>query len=373
MTRIAIDTSSFPVGGQERQVAQLARGLALGGHYVLLLINKRGEAFREILGHPGIEVVELQRMSRYDARVLWDIVHRLRGFRAQVVLCVGYNATFWGRIAALALGIPVLTAEHESLRAHRRRDIAFTNWVLGPLTRAVVACASGQKPYLVAERNPAEKIVVIRNGVDPVQFRPDKDHGALMRRSWGVPDNATLLGLIAAHRAEKRHDRFIRLVETCSAEGADVYGVMVGGGELLERNRRVAAASPAAERLVVAGPASDMTSVYSACDIVVLTSDGIEVFPLSFLEAQACGVPVVGFDLSGVGETMRDGVTGYLVAGDDEAEMVRRVLDLSFDPALRQSMGAAGRAWVSENLTVDSMVAAYEELLEHVAAARGLA
>jgi glycosyltransferase involved in cell wall biosynthesis len=366
VTRIAIDISAFPVGGQERQVAQLARGLALEGDSVLLLINKRGRAFRDILSHPGIKVVELERMSRYDVRVLWDIARRLHSFRAQVLLCVGYNATLWGRIAAIALGTPVLTAEHQSVRAFRRCDIDLANWVLGPFTSAVVACASAQQPYLVAERNPVGKIVVIRNGVDPIVFRPEEERRALLRRAWGVPDEATLVGIVAAHRAEKRHDRFIRLVETCSAEGADVYGVMVGGGELLETNRNAASASPSAGRMVVAGPVSDMPSAYCACDIVVLMSD-IEVFPLSFLEAQACSVPVVGFDLCGVRETMRDGVTGYLVPRDDEAGMARRVLELSRDPVLRQSMGAAGRAWVSEVLTIDSLVAAYETLLERVA------
>lgn len=364
--RVAIDTSSFLVGGAEHQVAQLARGLATGGHSVLLLINKRGSAFRDVLSHPDIEVVELGRMSRYDVRVLWDIARRLHSFDAQVLLCVSYTATLWGRIAAIALRTPVLTAEHTSLHGWRRRDMELANWVLGPFTRAVVACASAQQPYLVADRNPAGKIVVIRNGVDPVEFRPERKSGARMRRAWGVPSQATLVGIVAAHRAEKRHDRFIRLVETCVAEGVDVYGVMIGGGDLLEQNRHAASASAATGRLIVAGPVSDMPSAYRACDVVVLTSDSVETFPLSFLEAQACCVPVVGFDIGGVGETMRDGLTGYLVPQDDETGMARRVLELLRDPALRQSIGAAGRAWVSENLTVDSMVAAYETLLGQV-------
>ena len=368
--RVAIDVPTFAVGGMEHQVAQLARGLATRGHSVLLIINKHGGAFRDVLSDPNIEVVELERMSRSDVRVLWDVASRLRSFGAQVLVCEIYNATLWGRIAAIALGVPVLTAEHVSVRARRRRDMEFSNCVLGPFTHAVVACASAQLPYLVAERNPVGKIVVIPNGVDPVQFRPDIERGARMRRDWGLPDHATVVGIVAAHRAEKRHDRFIRLIENCTAEGADVYGVMIGGGELLEDNRAAASASLAAGRIVVAGPVSDMPSAYCACDVVVLTSDSVEVFPLSFLEAQACSVPVVGFDLCGVGETMQDGVTGYLVAPDDQAGMARRILELSCDPILRQSMGAAGRAWVSQNLTVDAMVAAYEALLEDALGAR---
>jgi glycosyltransferase involved in cell wall biosynthesis len=347
-------------------VAQLARGLATRGHSVLLLINKRGGAFADTLSHPNIQLVEFGRMSRYDVRVLGDIARGLRLFRADVLLCVGFNATFWGRLAAIGLRTPVITAEHESVRQHRRYGIPFANWLLGSFTHTVVACASAQKPYLIAECNPAEKIVVIPNGVDPARFRPERERGASLRRAWGIPKNATLVGIVAAHRAEKRHDVFVRLVENCSAD-ANVYGVMVGDGALIERNRDVASASPAAGRLVVAGPVQDMPAAYSACDVIVLTSDAVEVFPLSFLEAQACGVPVVGFALCGVPETMQDGATGYSIAPGDEAGMAQRVLELSRDPSLRESMGVAGRAWVAESLTVDSMVSAYEVQLDRAA------
>jgi len=362
--RVAIDVTSFPVGGQERQVAQLTRGLAERGHSVLLLINKRGDAFRDMLDHPNVEVIELRRESRSDIRVVTDIARRLRLFSAGVVLCVGYTATLWGRLGAVARGIPVLTAEHESLPVKPKHDRTFVNRVLGSSTRAVVACASAQLPYLVAQGNPGAKVVVIHNGVDPAQFRPGREQGVSLRRAWGVPDQVIVVGIVATHRPEKRHDRFIRLIETCVAEGANVYGVMIGDGELLESNRNAAAASPAAHRLIVAGSTSDMRSAYCACDVAVLTSDSIEVFPLSFLEAQACGVPVVGFDLAGVSETMRDGETGYVVPAGDEALMAQRTLELASAPDLRHAMGTAGRAWVSANLTVDSMVVAYESLLQ---------
>ncbi len=365
--RVAIDITSFPVGGQERQVAQLAFGLASRGHSVLLVINKSGSAFRDTLDHPGVEVVELGRLSRYDLRVLPDIVRRLRAFRPDVVLCVGYNATLWGRIAAVVLRIPVVTAEHESTQIRRKLDRVLTNRMLAPFTRAVVACASGQTQYLIADGCPADKIVVIQNGVDSSQFKPQRDRGLALRQEWGVPEGAVLVGIVATHRPEKRHDRFIALIETCLVSGVDIYGVMIGDGDLQEDNQRAALSSSASDHLIVAGDVSDMPAVYNACDVVVLVSDSVEVFPLAFIEAEACGVPVVGFDIGGVGETMRDGVTGYLVTADDEDLLARRVVELSTDPALRRSMGDAGRSWVSEHLTVEVMVSTYETLLKGVA------
>ena len=116
--------------------------------------------------------------------------------------------------------------------------------------------------------------------------------------------------LAAAHRPEKRHDRFVSLIERLHGYGTRAWGVMVGGGPLLERTAALAKTSPASDWLRVTGPIVDMPAAYSAADLVVLVSDA-ETFPLSFLEAQACEVPVVGMDAGGVRETLVEGRDRY--------------------------------------------------------------
>lgn len=363
--RIAVDISSLQFGGKERQVTDLAVGLAERGDDVVVVVNKSATAFLDRLRRPGIDVVELHREGRFDARVLPGIRRVLREFRPDVLLCVNFNATMWGRLAALGTGVPVVTAEHSTTRPVARPEIGLSNRILAPMTAAVVACASAQVPDLVAEGNPGDRVAVIHNGVDPDVFRRDEDLSSAVRDEWGIALDALAIGLCGAHRVEKRHDRFIRLVETLNDRGLSVHGVMVGGGELLEADRARAAASPSAAMLHVPGASEDMPAVYGALDVCVLTSDA-EAFPFAFLEAQACETPVAGFDVGGARETLAEGESGFLVPADDEAALADAVEALLSDPERRRAAGAAGRRLVVGSHTVARMVDEYRALFARV-------
>lgn len=365
--RICIDVSSLAPGGKERQVTDLAAGLAHRGHEIQLVVNKHASAYVDKPRSAGATVIELGCDRRMDPRTLFRLRAAVAAFRPEVILAVNYDATLWARIVGMHLRIPVVTAEHSSTRPTSRPEIALSNALLASRTAAVVVVARSQAPHVVAERNPADRIVVIPNGVDCSVFRPDADARERMRHSWAVPADATLIGISAAHRVEKRHDRFVRLIESLTDQEA--WGVMVGGGALLERTRDLVRTSSARDRIVVAGPVGDMPAAYAAMDMCVLTSDSVEAFPLAFLEAQASAVPVVGFDVGGVAETLVDGETGIVVRADDEAGIAATVRGLLGDPDRLAGMAAAARDHALCRLDLDSMVRAYESLLIRVAEA----
>ena len=364
--RIAFDIASLAAcGGAERQALEVASGLCERRHDVLLIVNKAAGQYAEYLDR--LPVKELHRSSRFDVRVVSDIRHTLREFRADVCVCERFNASLWGRLAAASLGCRVVVAEHAT-RAQTPLAIRITNRSLGAVTESVIACAEAQVDSLVRGGHQLGKITVVRNGVDVERFARDDQGAANVRAELGVPLGAPVVGLVAAHRPEKRHDRFISLIERLHDSGIGAWGLMVGGGPLEARSTSMARASRVAERLLVTGTRSGMPAVYSAIDAVVLVSDS-ETFPLCFLEAQACGVPVVGLDTGGVRETMLEGQTGYLVDRDDLDGMCSVVAELLVDRDRRVSMGRAGREFVARELSRDAMIDGYARVLERETAA----
>lgn len=359
--RIAFDIAAVWRGGAERQTLDVASRLSSLGHDVLLIVNKRAEPFPEYVD--SVQMVELGRTGRWDPRVLFDLRKTLRAFRADVCVCVMFNASLWGRLAAASLGCAVVVAEH-SMTDDTRLVERLTNVLLGGVTQSVIACAQAQVGELVRRGHPSRKIQVVSNGVDVERFRRNHKGAKRLRGEIGVPQDAAVVMLVAAHRAEKRHDRFILLIEELHHAGVDAWGVMVGDGPLLERTATLAAMSPVADRLRVIGPVADMPAAYSAADVVVLLSDDIETFPLSFLEAQACETPVVGMDTGGVRETFVDGRTGFLVPEGDLAGMTARVGDLLADSTRRTEMGRAGRDFVSGQLSGEATMKGYLRILE---------
>jgi glycosyltransferase involved in cell wall biosynthesis len=363
--RVLIDIGRLGRGGAERQVAQLASGLARRGHSCVLAVHKSVDAYDEYLRESGVLVRSFCRMRKYDARVFFDLVSLYRRARPDVILAVEFNATLWGRMGAVLLRTPCVTAEHAS-KTRFPAPVLLTHRLLARFTRCTVACSSAQIPYLVAAGNPRGSIVVIRNGVDVAEFYPDIVGGSGFREAVGIPSGAVVVGLVAAHRDEKRHDRFVRLIRGLHRLGIDAWGCMVGGGPLLDVTRRWARESPIADRLVITGPIVGTREAYNAFDLVALVSD-TETFPLCLLEAQACARPVIGFDVGGVRETLCPDMSGLLVRAGDEEGMAQSAASLLRDEARLRTMGGRGRKWVERNLSLDRMLDEYESLLGQVA------
>ena len=119
-------------------------------------------------------------------------------------------------------------------------------------------------------------------------------------------------------------------------------------------------------RLEPALPQERLVDFYRAADVVLIPSR-TESFGLVALEAASCGTPVVASDVGGLRTTVRDGVTGVLVAPDGPDGYARGLERLLFDDALRQAMGAAGVRYAHRydwRQAAAGLVAVYEELVD---------
>jgi phosphatidyl-myo-inositol dimannoside synthase len=93
---------------------------------------------------------------------------------------------------------------------------------------------------------------------------------------------------------------------------------------------------------------AEIAACYQACEIFALPSRG-EGFGLVYLEAMACGKPVIGGAHGGAPEVIEDGKTGYLVQHGDAGQLATSLETLLSDPALAQQMGARGRERVERD------------------------
>lgn len=148
--------------------------------------------------------------------------------------------------------------------------------------------------------------------------------------------------------------------------------LIAGGGPLREELGRTAADAGVADRVTLLGGVPDLRPYYHAADVFAFPSVArSEAYGIVQMEAMACGLPVVNTALdTGVPFVSPDGVTGITVPPADVealAAALRRLLD---DPALRQSLGRAGRERIAGELSADRMAARTLALYRAVAEAR---
>jgi phosphatidylinositol alpha-1,6-mannosyltransferase len=90
----------------------------------------------------------------------------------------------------------------------------------------------------------------------------------------------------------------------------------------------------------------------------------VEGLGIVYLEASAVGLPVVAGDSGGAPDAVREGETGFVVGGRDDAALRDRLVRLLREPELRERLGVAGRAWVQREWRWDVIAAQLTALLQ---------
>ena len=204
-------------------------------------------------------------------------------------------------------------------------------------------------------------------GVGDAHFAPPALDGAAWRTGLGLPRDAVLVTYVARLVVTKNVPLFLDVVADviAASPGLPVHGVVVAEGPERDALQAQIDQLGLTGRLHLVGSRTGpaLIDAFHAADVVLSTSD-YEGFGLSVVEAMAAAKPVVATAVGGVTDTVADGVTGLLRARGDRGGLVDAVLELVRDPALRQQMGAAGRARAQERFTVQHMVDGYVALYD---------
>ena len=261
--------------------------------------------------------------------------------------------------------VPVATANGFFASAFRRE-----------LLRAdlLIAVSRFTRDRLIATGVAPDRIEVVPNGVDVQRFTPGPAGDAVLD-AYGLRGRHVLLTL-ARLDERKGQDMTIRALPRIAAARPDVIYVIAGGGRERAHLEQLAATTGVADRVVFTGPVDDTTrlALYRACDVYVMPNrtlpDGdTEGFGLVFLEAGACGKPVIGGRAGGVPDAIVDGETGLLVNALAPEPVADACLKLLGDGELCARLGAAGRRH-ADALAWPRQVARVVELLDELVARR---
>jgi glycosyltransferase involved in cell wall biosynthesis len=185
-------------------------------------------------------------------------------------------------------------------------------------------------------------IEVVPNGVDLRRFHQAQP---LQRTDFGFNDQDILLVYAGRIAPEKNLEFLIRSFAGVAQLYPNVQLIIIGGGqkEHVEEIRPLPQELGIAHRVRFVGqiPYDDLPSYLAMCDAFV-TASVTEVHPLSVIEGMASGLPVLGIDSPGVGDSVTDRESG-LLATHDIASFTARMTYLCSDSTLRKQMGLAAR------------------------------
>jgi glycosyltransferase involved in cell wall biosynthesis len=328
------------------------------------------------LAERGCEVCVV---SEFRARGFWLRPHRLR--RLPGALVTGYRVArafhpdVWltfgterdapdalGPLLSRLLNVPYLVYKAPAKTLKVRAWPGGWRAILGRLpghllneaalraARQVVVNKPRDFTAYQCRRKLAGKVSLLLPSVCTETFKPDPAARLEVRRRLGLARDTALI--LSASRLWDRHGKkarsvafLIEQVAALAAEGRDLRLLVVGEGR--DRARLEALAAECGAPVVFAGAVEhgEMARYYSAANIFAFPGLG-EAIGIVYLEAQACGLPVVAFRGEGVASVVRDGETSLLTQPLDAVafrQILRRLLDSEEE---RQRLGQAGREFV---------------------------
>jgi phosphatidylinositol alpha-1,6-mannosyltransferase len=364
--RVAWVTNDLPPtsGGIQQFVDSLLQRTAGPDTLVLGPAPSRGQ--RELAARDDAAVP--WRVERAPGRLLptpaarrWA-AKRLAAFRPDVVVIgsvwpLGLIAARLGRAA----GAPVIGISHGAeagiargvgrrLIARAARGMAAVTYI-SAFTRGPVAGAVGP-----------ERLVHLPPGVDLGRFVPARTDARRLRESWGLAHDAVIVGCIARLVPRKGQDVLLRAWPAVRARHPEAHLVIVGEGPLRRRLERRARRLRGVH-LVGRVAWADLPAAYAALDVFAMpvrTRFGgldVEGFGISFLEAQATGIPVVVGRSGGAPETLPDARSGTVVDGRDPHEVAAAIAswleDVQGRTVVREIGPAAVARWSWDRIATD--------------------
>jgi sugar transferase (PEP-CTERM/EpsH1 system associated) len=358
-------------GGMERVMVSLITATRDRYRHAVIALAGFGAMRREI--EDVVEAcVSLDKKPGKDWSCYFRLHRVLRALKPDLVQTYNIGTLDLAPMVRLAGVRRLVHAEHgrdatdpqgNFLKYHRLR-----RW-MAPLVARYVVVSTELRDWLVDRVGVRQsKVVYIPNGVDLAKFDIEHDRPAPRRRLGDfAPPGTVLVGNVARLDRVKDHAALIAAFKIMRdrARHGNTRLIIVGDGPQREQLEKQIADLDLQETVRLLGHRDDVAELLAECDLFVLSSIA-EGMPVTLLEAIAVGLPVIATDVGGVASVVEDGVTGALVPPGDPHVLAETLGIFVVDEALRRRQGEAGRARVTTQFSLGSMVSAYVALYDEL-------
>lgn len=383
-----ISTKARPI-----RVLHVITGLQIGGAEMVLyrLLSKmdRMDFTSEVIsltanGPIGERIADLDisvlnlgmTSTKPDPRALVRLARLIQEYEPYVIQSWMYHADLMAGIANIDSGVPLIWGvRHARLDPERAKSRTIKIARLcarlsNRLPERILYCSESARAFHEELGYAREKKIVIPNGFDLTQIKPNLSARVELRSQIGLPHQAPIIGLVARYDPEKDHHNFVSAAGLLASQYPQAHFVLCGKGinwdndELVEWIDSVRMR----DRFHLLDNQEDTSRITAGFDIAALSS-ATESFPNVVGEAMACGVPCVVTDVGDAALIVGD--TGLVVPPRNPEAMAAAWMKLlNLPEEARKELGERARERIAANYSLDTMVKRYEELYQEVAGVR---
>ena len=355
----------------ELMAAQLTRSLGeLGWRSVLAFPAKPTELVAKFFEDCGAQVVTAPDISAGKAaaaRELFSMTRKTQADHVHFHFTSFLSPMVWASRLGGARGIyftdHISRAQGETPKAASGPKLHIGRFLALPYRRVFCVCDfvrsfDAARGYVASDR-----LTTLYNGIDFAHLDTGSNGGEF-RRKFGIGEDKILISQVGWLRPEKGLDIFIRAAAIAARQDDRLHFLIAGDGPNREEYVQMCRQLGLADRVTFPGLVADPLGegLYASSDILCLLSRWQEAFAYVILEAMANAKPFIGTRVGGIPEAVEDGITGYIVPTEDADQAANRMIALSRNKVLRDSLGNAAYERVRRRFDVKDQIA---KLISH--------
>lgn len=393
MPRILRIINRLNLGGPTYNAAYLSRYISPEFETMLAagMKDDSEESSEYIVEQLGLKPVYIPSMRRElsfgdDWKSYWFIRKLIKDFKPDIVHTHAAKAGTLGRLAAFHAGVPVVLHTfhghvfHSYFSPAKTKIFLSIEQYLAKKSSAIIAISPIQKKELTEKYkicNPG-KMHVVGLGFDLDRFSKKQDElRTSFRKNYHLEDDVIAIGIIGRLVSIKNHPMFIRVMKkVLSSTNKKIRAFIIGDGDERESIQECCRTEgllfnegntpPGDAAITFTSWIKNVEWALAGLDIITLTSFN-EGTPVSLIEAQAAGKPIVTTETGGIADIIINGETAFMSPSDDVSTFSSHLLKLINDDSLRNSFAAKGPGFVRDKFhyqrLVNDMTALYNNLL----------
>lgn len=201
----------------------------------------------------------------------------------------------------------------------------------------IIAVAEAAKDNLTATGVRNSKIIVIQNGVKPLEVISDEQK-KILRLNYNVADDEFLIGIVARLNEVKGHIYLLEALKMLCDEGFKIKLLIAGTGDYEQNIREKITELGIVHNVIMAGFVTDVTGIMNILDANMNASFGTEATSLSLLEGMSIGVPAIVSDFGGNPGVVTHGENGLIFETKNSLDLYQKLKMFLSDETMRQSM-----------------------------------
>jgi glycosyltransferase involved in cell wall biosynthesis len=372
MLKILNVISDSNIGGAGRVLLTFLRGFDRERFNVEVALP-RGSELRAALDGLGIAFHEVDGLAEKSLsfKGIGNLAKLIRKTRPAIVHT---HASMSARIAAkFARGVKVVYTRH-SVFPNRRFLVRFPGrQVFGTLNNftadKVIAVSPAAKDNMTETGTQPQKVVVIYNGVEPLEPLSEQETTAA-REHWGLTADDFVCSIVARLEPEKGHSYVLEAAAMLKEYQPQVKILIVGTGSQSEILQSYAQ-SEGLSNVIFTGFCNNIREIFAITDVSLNASYGTEATSLSLLEGMSLGVPAVVSDFGGNPFVVSDGMNGRVFPKNNSSALYSCIIELYENPEIYNDMCIKAYEKFNGRFTAKVMAENIEEVYRKLKNGRG--